>query len=53
MQNQFCDGYSVGFGTFDGMRAYHEELSRESLWLRCASCLSQTSPCRGTATRHA
>lgn len=36
MQNQFCDGYSVGFGTFDEMRAYHEELSRESLWLRCA-----------------
>ena len=36
MQNQFCDGYSVGFGTFDEMRSYHEELSRESLWLRCA-----------------
>lgn len=36
MQNQFCDGYSVGFGTFDEMRAYHEALSRESLWLHCS-----------------
>ena len=36
MQNQFCDGYSVGFGTFDEMRAYHDKLSSESLWLRCA-----------------
>lgn len=36
MQNQFCDGYNVGFDTFDEMRAYHEELYRGSLWLRCA-----------------
>ena len=36
MQNQFCDGYSVSFSTFDEMRAYHEALSRESLWLHCS-----------------
>lgn len=36
MQNQFCDGYSISFDTFDEMCACHEELSRESLWLRCS-----------------
>lgn len=36
MQNQFCDDYSVSFGAFDEMLTYHEELSHESLWLRCA-----------------
>ena len=52
MQNQFCDGYSVSFSTFDEMRAYHEALSRESLWLHCSvselrvmPVTSESAPC--------
>lgn len=36
MQNQFCDGYSMSFDALGDMLTYHEELSRESRWLRCS-----------------